>query len=84
MILNRVHDGFNNCSASDFCNIPIKKYQEAYTKCFETKKAEMYDKYSNLSERERFMIYQTEIARICDQQDLESFIDNHINTSYFR
>ena len=67
VILNRVHLLFNNCYASDLCNKPIQKYQDAYTKCLETKRAEMYDKSSNLSERERFMIYHAKIARIFDQ-----------------
>lgn len=62
--LNRVHDDFNNCYASDLCNISIQKSQDAYTKCLETKRAEIYEKSSNLSERERFMIYHAKIACI--------------------
>ena len=62
--LNRVHDDFNNCYASDFCNIPTQKSQDAYTKCLETKRAKIYEKSSNLSEREKFMIFHAKIACI--------------------
>lgn len=80
-ILKSIHEGLDNCSPEQLHYIPVEDYKEAYTECFDAKIKEMDERYSNISERERFIIYHAQIVRNADQQDLDTFIRNHMGTS---
>ena len=80
-ILKSIHQGFDQCTPSQLHHIPVENYKNAYTECFNAKIQEMNERYEGISERERLMIYHAQIIRNCDQQDLESFIENHKGTS---
>ena len=73
-----------NTTPSQRRYVSVEQYQAAYTECFNAKTEEMNERYSNVTEREKLMIYHANVARIADQQDLERFQENHISTLTLR